>query len=899
MDTKSDSSQGLEDSANTPQTPQEKKSYNPAAIESEIYKICESRGYFEVNRNKEKNFCIMMPPPNVTGVLHIGHALTLSLQDIIARYKRMDGYATLYQPGMDHAGIATQNIVEKQLLTQGISKQELDREKFIQKVWEWKEESGGKILQQMRTLGISPAWSRLRFTMDEGLQNAVKKAFVEWFSQGLIVQDSYMINWCSHDGALSDIEVEYEENEGSLYYLKYPIAQSNGEYIVVATTRPETFFGDTAVMVNPHDERYKHLVGKSVLLPLSEREIPIIADSSVDMEFGTGCVKVTPAHDSNDYEVAKKHNLPFLVVFDEKGILNSLAGEFKGLERLESRDAIIAKLQNLGFVEKIESYTHQVGKCYRCGNIIEPYISKQWFVKKEVALNAIKSVNDGEVKFFPSTWLNNYNAWMNDLRDWCISRQLWWGHRIPVWYCECGEKVASEHDYPTCPKCSRVIKTQDPDVLDTWFSSGLWAFSTLGWGNGTDTQTNLYEADDLQRFYPNSLLITGFDILFFWVARMLLSGESLLKKLPFRHIYLHALVRDEFGNKMSKSRGNVIDPLEIIKNYGADCLRYCLASLCVQGRDIKLSYSQLDLSKNFANKIYNAAQFLLLYAKQLRADSPYFADLSDFTHPLGIYLNARLHLTTQQLRNALDSYRFNEACNVLEHFLWDEFCDWGIEFAKAKKEAIFELGAIFKQALKLLHPFMPFLSDSLWHMLNGSSIETDDSIMIAEFPIVSRECLQTEDLQAEFERIKDAITTLRRIKATLEIGNTPIACAYVVLDRKVDYALMRDFVCKLARVQEIKLVDSKPENIRSVGDVGQWCECFVQLDGIDLDGIIARLKGLEAKLSKEIEKLSMQLENPNFLKNAPANILEQTRSALQNAKTKKNKVSSQLDTLRA
>uniref|UniRef100_UPI00374E6CF2 valine--tRNA ligase n=1 Tax=uncultured Helicobacter sp. TaxID=175537 RepID=UPI00374E6CF2 len=464
---------------------QEKKTYNPQAIESKIYEICQERGYFEVDRSKQKNFCIMMPPPNVTGVLHIGHALTFTLQDIITRYKRMDGYATLYQPGMDHAGIATQNIVEKQLLAQGISKESIGREAFIQKVWEWKEESGGKILNQMRKLGISPAWSRLRFTMDNGLKNAVKKAFVQWYEQGLIVQDSYMINWCTHDGALSDIEVEYKQNDGFLYHIKYPIKDSQ-ESLIVATTRPETFFGDTAVMIHPDDERYKHLIGKSVLLPLLGREIPIVADSHVDMSFGTGCVKVTPAHDMNDYEVGKRHALPSLVVFDEKGILNHLAGEFAGLERLQAREQIVSKLKQEGFIHAIEPYTNQVGVCYRCGNIIEPYISKQWFVRKEVAIKAIERVNAGEAKFFPAQWLNNYNAWMRDLRPWCISRQLWWGHRIPVWYCVCGEKVASEHDYPTCPKCHATITTQDDDVLDTWFSSALWAFSTLGWGNAID-----------------------------------------------------------------------------------------------------------------------------------------------------------------------------------------------------------------------------------------------------------------------------------------------------------------------------------------------------------------------------------------------------------------------------
>ncbi|MGI0406308.1 valine--tRNA ligase [Helicobacter himalayensis] len=882
--------------------PNAQKGYNPASIESQIYEIWQERGYFEVDRSKKKNFCIMMPPPNVTGVLHIGHALTLSLQDIIVRYKRMDGYATLYQPGMDHAGIATQNIVEKQLLAKGVSKQDLGREAFLQKVWEWKEESGGKILEQMRKLGISPAWSRLRFTMDKGLQNAVKKAFVYWYNQGLIVQGSYMINWCVHDGALSDIEVEYEENEGSLYYLRYFLVENPSEYVVVATTRPETFFGDSAVMVNPQDLRYKHLVGKSVRLPLSEREIPIIADSCVDMEFGTGCVKVTPAHDMNDYQVGKTHNLPSFVVFDEKGILNALAGEFEGLERLSAREKIIAKLQALNFVEKIESYTNKVGKCYRCGNVIEPYVSKQWFVKKEVATNAIKRVNAKEAQFFPPAWLNNYNAWMNELRDWCISRQLWWGHRIPVWYCECGEKIASEVDNPTCPKCGACAQTQDSDVLDTWFSAALWAFSTLGWGNGElagDTQDSLYESDDLERFYPNSLLITGFDILFFWVARMLLSGESLLGKLPFKDIYLHALVRDEFGNKMSKSRGNIIDPLEIIKSYGADCLRYCLASLCAQGRDVKLSYTQLDLSKNFANKIYNAAQFLMLYAKQLRPENPTFSELQDFNTPLGRYLRARLNTTIIQLRASLETYRFNEATSIIERFLWNEFCDWGIELAKAQKEAIFELGAIFMQALKLLHPFMPFLSEDLWQMLRGTKLADSTSIMIEPFPQVGQrseeQACADSLLEAHFARIKDCIVSLRRLKATLELGNATISQVFFKLDVEVDSALLERFVCKLAKVEKISLVDSKPQDC--IGDVGEYAQSFVKLEGIDLSAIITRLNAQDSKLQKEITKLATQLENPNFVKNAPAQVLEQTKVGLKNARELQQKVQDELKAL--
>ncbi len=522
-----------------------KNVYNPKEVESRYYKIWEERGYFEVDGNIDiqksgENFAIMMPPPNVTGHLHIGHALTFTLQDIIVRYKRMQGFKTLWQAGVDHAGIATQNVVEKQLLAEGKTKEEIGREEFIKLCWKQKENSQNAITKQLRELGVSPAWSRERFTMDRGLESAVKRAFKIMYDEGYIVRGNYMINWCTHDGALSDIEVEYEEHQGKLYHIRYPIVGEES-YVVVATTRPETYFGDTAVMVNPKDSRYKDLIGKKVKLPIIDREIEIIADSHVDMEFGTGVVKVTPAHDPNDYEVGKRHNLEFITIFDEKGILNSECGEFAGIERLEAREKIVKRLYELGFIEKIEEHTHQVGHCYRCKNVVEPYISKQWFVKKEFAKPSIEKVNGGEAKFFPPHWINSYNGWMGELRDWCISRQLWWGHRIPVFYCkDCGHEWVEEESEPkSCSKCGSSDIYQDPDVLDTWFSSGLWPFSTLGWGNGDIFKGELWREDDLKEFYPNSLLITGFDILFFWVARMLMMGEHFMDELPIRDINLH------------------------------------------------------------------------------------------------------------------------------------------------------------------------------------------------------------------------------------------------------------------------------------------------------------------------------------------------------------------------
>lgn len=870
------------------------KTYNPQEIEQNIYKITKERGYFEVEGNakiaqKDKNFAIMMPPPNVTGVLHIGHALTFTLQDIITRYKRMDGYRTLYQPGMDHAGIATQNVVEKQLLAQGIKKEELGREKFIQKVWEWKEKSGGMILSQMENLGITPAWSRTRFTMDEGLKSAVKLAFKIWYEKGLIYQGNYMINWCTHDGALSDIEVEYEENVGKLYHLKYPIKDSS-EFIIVATTRPETFFGDTAVMVNPSDTRYAHLIGKSVVLPLLNREIPIIADEAVDMEFGTGCVKVTPAHDVNDYEVGKRHDLEFITIFDKAGILNEYAGEFKGLERLEARDVIVEKLQREGFVERIEEYKNQVGKCYRCGNIVEPYISKQWFVSPEAAKGAIEAVDKGKSKFFPSQWKNNYDAWMRELRPWCISRQLWWGHQIPVFYCECGEQFVALEDEPTCPKCGSAKVTQDPDVLDTWFSSGLWAFSTLGWGNGEWGKGEKWSESDLKDFYPNSLLITGFDILFFWVARMLLSGESLLEKVPFKDIYLHALVRDEKGQKMSKSKGNVIDPLEKIQSHGADALRFTLASLCAQGRDIKLSEKEMDLSKNFANKLFNASNFLMMYLEQMGAEK--FEELENFCSPLGIYMHSRLQNTIKELRDALDSYRFNDGASVLYRFLWGEFCDWGIELAKASKESIKELGSVFLTSMKLLHPYMPFLSEYLYHKLRGVSLESEESIMVSAFPKAKE---RSEEIEREFTLIKDAITSIRRLKILLELGNQSVQ-QVAIKAQSQNQELFKTFVTKLAKVEKCEFVQTKPEN--SIGDVGESCECFLLLENIDLSGIKHRLENQKSKLEAEVCKLTAMLSNENFVKNAPKNVIQTNQEGLDNAKEKLQKVLCELEALK-
>ena len=879
------------------QETQEKKAttYNPKEIEESYYQFWEKAGYFEVNGNQGiqkagKRFCIMLPPPNVTGSLHIGHALNHTLIDIIVRYKRMDGYKTLWQPGLDHAGIATQNVVEKQLLAQGIKKEELGREKFVEKVWEWKEESGGMILNQMRKLGSSPAWSRTRFTMDKGLQNAVKEAFVKLYDEGLIIQGKYMVNWCTHDGALSDVEVEYKENDGKLYYLRYFLKDSK-DYVIVATTRPETYFGDSAVMVNPEDLRFKDLVGQSVILPLLNREIPIIADSHVDMEFGTGAVKVTPAHDTNDYEVGKRHNLEQIVIFDKHGILNENAGEFAGLERLEAREKIIEKLESLGFVEKIEDYKNKTGHCYRCGNVVEPYISKQWFLKKEAAQKAIAKINVDVSHFYPPQWKKNYNAWMRELRDWCISRQLWWGHQIPVFYCEsCGGQFASVESPKACKHCGSEAVKQDPDVLDTWFSSALWPFSTLGFGNGKWGEGEVWQSSDLEEFYPNSLLITGFDILFFWVARMLMMGEHFLSKLPYPDIYLHALVRDEFGNKMSKSKGNVVNPLEKIEEYSADVLRFTLAILCAQGRDVKLVPNQLEISKNFTNKLYNACNFLLLNEKKF----PNLSELSEIKTPLGKYLAQLLSKNIAEVRECLESYRFNDGASALYRFLWGEFCDWGIELGKVDKDSILELGAIFKEAMKLLHPYMPFISDYLWHRLDGSTLEQSDSIMVQEYPSFQYE--NAENF-ATFELILDSIVSIRRAKATIDLANQKIAKAYVnVCISHSMQELFVKYVCKLAKVESLEIVERKIPNC--IADIADKVESYLPTNEIDLAPILARLSKQAEKAQKEIAKLEGMLKNEKFVANAPQNVLETNRQALEEQKQKLAKLTQELEALR-
>jgi valyl-tRNA synthetase len=739
----------------------------------------------------------------------------------------------------------------------------------------------------MQELLLKMLWSRQRFTMDNGLKESVKKSFVELYDKGLIKQNNYMVNWCTHDGALSDIEVEHDEVNGKFYHIKY-FFENSDEFIILATTRPETYFGDTAVMVHPDDERYKNIIGKNLILPIINKPIKIIADSHVDMNFGTGVVKVTPAHDPNDYEVGHRHNLEFIKVFDEKGILNSYCGEFEGLERLEARKPIVAKLKELGFIDKIEDIKHQVGHCYRCKNIVEPFISKQWFVNKDIATKSIEKTNSGDVKFHPSHWINSYNSWMGDLRNWCISRQLWWGHRIPVFNCDkCNHQWATTEDEPKeCPKCKATNLTQDPDVLDTWFSSGLWAFSPLGWGNNGENKNQFLDTD-LKDFYPNSLLITGFDILFFWVARMMMMGETFMGELPFKDIYLHALVRDERGHKMSKSKGNVIDPLDTVKEFSADIVRFTLAISAGQGRDIRLGKKNLEQYRNFTNKLYNATNYLLLNIDK-------FDDLKDteIKTPLGIYMETRLAKAVNDIRDNLDIYRFNDSASAIYRFVWNEFCDWGIELSKADKNSIKELGSIFKETLKLISPFMPFISEYLYQKLSATNLEDTKSIMVMRYPKEIKIDTENEKL---FEIIQEAIVSIRRAKVVIDMGNQKIEKAYLKITTDINEELAKPYIQRLAKVENIEFTSIKIEN--SVSDLSNNLEVFIKTDNLDLTPIISKLTKQKEKCEKEINKLTGMLNNKKFVENAPEKVLETNKKGLEDAKIKMANINTELDRL--
>jgi valyl-tRNA synthetase len=743
------------------------KGYEPHEVERRWYRRWETDGCFCADEKSPRPpYSIVIPPPNVTGVLHMGHALNNTLQDILARWKRMCGCEVLWMPGTDHAGIATQNVVEKQLAIQGLDRHAIGRDEFIKRVWSWREESGGQIIEQLKRLGASCDWARERFTMDEGLSTAVREVFVRLYEDGLIYRANRLINWCPRcHTALSDLEVEHEDKKGHLWHLRYPVIGTD-RYLVVATTRPETMLGDTAVAVHPEDDRYKELVGKKVLLPLVNREIPIIADDYVDKEFGSGAVKITPAHDFNDFELGKRHDLEQVNILDESGFINENGGPYRGQERYEARANVVADLETQGLLEKLEDYANAVGECYRCKTVIEPYLSLQWYVKVgPLAEVAIEAVQKGHTRIVPQQWEKTYFDWMFNLQDWCISRQIWWGHRIPVWYCaDCEGLTVSREDASVCTHCGSTEISQDTDVLDTWFSSALWPFSTMGWPEQTDT---------LAKFYPTSCLVTGFDILFFWVARMMMMGLKFMDDVPFKDVYIHALVRDAQGQKMSKSKGNVIDPLHVIDEYGADAFRFTLSSFAAMGRDIKLSTERIAGYRNFCNKLWNASRFTLMNLNGLEPSAIKLdrQELSDADRWILTRLEETIRLTGQ----ALDGYKFNEAASTLYAFTWHNFCDWYIEMAKddlygddsqARARVQCVLFTVLEQLLRLLHPFMPFITEEIWQALPGE--RPCESIMQAAYPDGAG--LPTDAAGAErMELVMDVIRAIRNIRGEMDV----------------------------------------------------------------------------------------------------------------------------------
>jgi len=845
------------------------KAYEPQEVEERWYQYWLDSGYFHAEDAGEKpSFAIVIPPPNVTGILHMGHALNNTLQDVIVRFKRMQGYNALWMPGMDHAGIATQNVVEQELAREGLTRHDLGREKFIERVWEWKAKFGGVIINQLKRLGCSCDWERQRFTMDEGLSRAVREVFVRLYEDDLIYQGDYIVNWCPRcHTAISDLEVEYKEEAGSLWNIRYPLADGSG-YIIVATTRPETMLGDTAVAVHPDDPRYREILGKEVILPLVNRKIPIIADDYVTMDFGSGAVKITPSSDPADFAMAERHSLEIINIMDGSAVINENGGPYQGQDRYECRKNVVADLEKQGYLVGIEPYMHNVGQCYRCKTDIEPAVSKQWFVKiKPLAKEAISAVVKGETRIVPALWEATYYEWMNNIRDWCISRQIWWGHRIPVWHCDsCGKMIVSTKDPDSCPDCGNTSLRQEEDVLDTWFSSALWPFSTLGWPDRTEA---------LNTFYPTSLLITGFDILFFWVARMMMMGKYIMKDVPFRDVYLHALVRDEKGEKMSKSKGNSIDPLDMIDKYGTDAFRFTLAAFSAQGRDVRMSEERIEGYKFFVNKIWNAARFSLM-------------NLEDFPNAAAAipreekslkdrWILSRLQRATGEVIRSLDEYRFNDAAAAVYSFFWHEFCDWYLELVKPKlygKEtpdgrlaAQQTLKEVLQGGLKLLHPFMPFVTEEIWQKLtNGGT-----SIMVSPFPSAD-ESLMDERAEQEMGLIMDVITSIRNIRG--EMGIAPSKKLRVVVsapqetEKTVVVAAQSDIV-NLAGLTELSIEGDmeEPKGV-ATGVVGSM-RIFVLLEGlINIAEEKARLEKEMAKLEKDLALVSRKLANRDFLEKA-------------------------------
>jgi len=868
------------------------KGYDPTTVEQRWYKYWEDNSLFQADAHSDKApFCIVIPPPNVTGSLHMGHALNNTLQDIICRFKRMKGFNVLWQPGTDHAGIATQNVVEKDLAAKGTDRHRVGREKFIELVWEWRRKYGGLILTQLKRLGCSCDWSRERFTMDEGLSKAVREVFVRLYEEGLVYRGDYITNWCPRcQTALADLEVEHEETESYLYHIRYPFETGDGG-LVVATTRPETLLGDTAVAVNPSDERYKQLSGTRVLLPVLNRSIPVILDKYVDTEFGTGALKITPAHDPNDFDIGNTHHLERIKVIDENGAMNDLAGPYKGMDRFECRKKILEDLRSDGLLEKIEPYRHAVGHCYRCKTMIEPLLSKQWFVRVgPLAKKAGQMVRDGKTRIYPLNWEAVYFEWMDNIKDWCVSRQIWWGHRIPAWYCEaCGEIHVAREKPQNCQTCKSENLVQETDVLDTWFSSALWPFSTLGWPEKTP---------ELETFYPTSVLVTGFDILFFWVARMMMMGIQFMGDVPFREVYIHALVRDAEGKKMSKSKGNVIDPLEVMDEFGTDAFRFTLAALAAQGRDIKLSEERILGYRHFVNKLWNAARLVLMNLSSegnASKKEPVYT-LSDR------WIMTRLGQVTKEVGQALEDYHFNDAAASCYQFVWHEFCDWYLEMAKqrlygdneAQKESA---KAVLQEALaatlKLLHPFMPFVTEDIWEKLP----RTNGSIMSTKFPEAS-DFIRDENALKGMTLLMGIINGVRNVRGEMNVAPSRKVNILIDMPHKEQADFLRDhstYIQTLARVEEVSIGSGLPKPEASATAVFGQNQIHVLLKGLlDFQEEKKRLRKQIEKIEKDIEISRRKLAKKAFLDNAPAEVVGEVKEKLERLSLKRDKLNQNL-----
>ncbi|KLE16159.1 valine--tRNA ligase [Clostridium sp. C8] len=846
--------------------------YNPKEFEERIYKTWEEKKYFTpiIDKNK-KPFSIVMPPPNITGKLHLGHALDNTLQDMLIRFKRMQGYCTLWLPGQDHASIATEVKVENELLKQGLVKKEMGREAFLEKVWEWSDEYRGTIRNQLKKMGVSCDFSREAFTMDENLNKAVRTVFVKLYNEGLIYQGNRITNWCPKcTTALSDAEIEYEEKEGSFWHINYPLSDGSG-YLEIATTRPETLLGDTAVAVNPNDDRFKHLIGKTLKLPLTDREIPIVGDDYVDIEFGTGAVKITPAHDPNDFQVGLRHNLPQIRVMDDKGVINELGGKYQGLDRYEARKQMVKDLEGLGLLVKVKPHNHNVGTHDRCGTTVEPIISKQWYVKMEsLAKPSIEAVKTNKTKFVPERFDKIYFNWMENIQDWCISRQLWWGHRIPVWYCnDCREMIVQENAPEICPKCGSKHLHQDEDVLDTWFSSALWPFSTLGWPNKTE---------DLEYFYPTNVLVTGYDIIFFWVARMIFSGIHNMDETPFDTVLIHGIIRDAQGRKMSKSLGNGVDPLEVIDEYGADALRFMLVTGNSPGNDIRYIPERVEAARNFANKMWNASRFVMMNLDKEIMDK--YADCKEYSLA-DKYILSKMNSLVKEVTENMEKYELGIALQKVYDFMWTEFCDWYIELVKGvlygedekQKGIVYNvLNEVLKTGLKLLHPVMPFITEEIYTTLTDG-----ESIVISNWPEYNED-LNNEKAEKDMDFIIEAIKGLRNVRAEMNVPPSRKAkvIAYTTNEAKDAFTAGVHYIEKLASASEVAFIEDKaqvPENAVSL--VVKGGELFMPLlDLVDKEKELERLNKEKKKLGGEVERIDKKLSNQGFVAKAPQAVID-------------------------